>query len=277
MSPLRQKMTDLMTVKNYSPRTRDSYLYAMTALVRYYRRAPDQLTQDDLQNYLIYLMKERKVAPATCRLQMNAIRFFYRHILGWHSVRLNMHYPRRPQRIPDLLSRDDLRLILNAPENFKHQVMLKTCYGTGVRVSELVAIKVAHLDGNRQLLHVDQGKGAKDRLVPLSPTLLTLLRQYWVRFHPQLWLFPNQDTLNKLTVSTVQKLLKSAKEKAGVSKRGSVHSLRHAYATHLLEDGLPIHLLQRWLGHQDIRTTMRYIHWVPEYRPCQTRVFDLLA
>jgi integrase/recombinase XerD len=276
MKELRQKMIDLMTVKNFSPRTHESYLYSMISLVSYYHQPPDELTQEDIQNYLIYLMKDRQLAPATCRLQLNGIRFFFKQVLKWPTCQLTMHYPSRPQRIPELLSRSEVKAILNGLENLKHQTLLKTCYGAGLRVSELVALRVSDIDSERHFLRVEQGKGARDRLVPLSPMLLSVLREYWQHYRPSNVLFYNQTTLQSNSISCAGKVFNKAKKRAGIIKVGGIHSLRHAYATHQLEYGVPMHLLQRWLGHQDIRTTMRYVHWVPEYTPRRPDCIDLL-
>jgi len=277
MSLLRQQMIDLMTVRNFSPRTHASYLFSMVSLVKYFRRSPEELTQDDLQNYLIYLIKEKGLAPASCRLQWHAIRFFYSHVLHWPELTLEVQYPGRPQRIPELLTRSEVIRILEVPDNVKHQSMLKTCYSTGLRISELLTLKVADIDSERMLLRIDQGKGAKDRLVPLPPVLLDCLRQYWRQARPQSWLFPSEQTLRPLHPTSISKVFKEAKQRAGITKKGGIHSLRHAYATHSLEQGMPIHLLQRWLGHRSLHTTLRYVHWVPAYNPGEAEVYDLLA
>jgi integrase len=156
-------------------------------------------------------------------------------------------------------------------------MMLTTCYGCGLRVSELVAIKVRHIDGERRLLRVEQGKGAKDRQVEIPDTLLKGLRRYWQAYRPQAWLFPNSQLPNRaLSITTAQKTFRTAKRAAGITKVGGIHSLRHAYATHQLESGLPVHQLQRLLGHQNIHSTLRYVHWVPNYQGGNTST-DLIA
>lgn len=278
MTPLRQRMIDLLTVRHYSPRTIESYLFSMTALVKFYRRSPDLLTSDDIQNYLIHVMKDLQLSPSSCRLRLHGIRFFYLHVLGWDIARLALHYPKKEQRIPELLTHAEVDTLLNQPTNFKHQTMLKVCYGTGLRVSELVGLKVTDIDGERQLLRIEQGKGRKDRLVPIPPSLMTLLREFWFRYRPTDVLFySDEDHHQPLSVQSPQRIYRKAKRQAGIQKHGGIHSLRHAYATHQLEAGLPVHILQRYLGHQDLHTTMRYIHWVPDYRPGAQPGVDLLA
>lgn len=266
MTPLRQQMIDAMLVRGMSPRTQRSYLMAVTELAKYFHRSPDQLSGEELQAFFLALVKERHLAPATCRLYLNALRFFYLHVLGRDSFGVKLQVPKLEQRIPELLMRSEVKRILAVYSNLKHRLLLETCYGCGLRVSELVAVQVRHLDGERRLLRVEQGKGAKDRAVILSPTLLQRLREYWRILRPPLWLFPGRNQDLPLAIETVQKLYSNAKQRAGVQKIGGIHSLRHAYATHQLEDGMPLHQLQHQLGHNNIRSTLRYVHWVPGYR-----------
>ena len=266
MTPLRQKMIDAMQVRGMSPRTHRSYLSAVRDLAKYYRRSPDQLSGEELQAFFLYLVKERNLSPATCRLSLNALRFFYLEVLGRDSFGVKLQVPKREQRIPELLMRSEVGRIISANSNIKHRMMLTICYGCGLRVRELVNLQVRHIDGERRLLRVEQGKGAKDRAVIISPTLLQLLREYWRLMRPPNWLFPSYDTTSPLSIATAQKTFHKAKQLAGIQKIGGIHSLRHAYATHQLEDGMPIHQLQRLLGHQNIQSTLRYAHWVPGYQ-----------
>lgn len=172
--------------------------------------------------------------------------------------------------------RSEVARILSASSNIKHRMLLATCYGCGLRVSELVNLQCRHIDGERQLLRVEQGKGAKDRPVMLSPQLLQLLRDYWRQLRPPVWLFPGRYRTQLIHVESAQKIFHSAKHQAGIRKTGGIHSLRHAYATHQLEAGMPIHQLQRQLGHQNIHSTLRYAHWVPGYQEGQSGG-DLIA
>lgn len=276
MTPLRQKMIDALQVRGMSPRTHESYLRAVKDLAKYYRRSPDQLSGEELQKFFLYLVKERQVSPATCRLYLNAFRFFYLHVLHQDSFGVTIQVPKREQRIPELLMRSEVARILSASSNLKHRVMLITCYGCGLRVSELVNLQCRHIDGERQLLRVEQGKGAKDRAVMLSPILLHLLRDYWRQLRPPNWLFPGRYRTTPIHIESAQKIFHSAKQQAGITKIGGIHSLRHAYATHQLEQGMPIHQLQRQLGHRNINSTLRYAHWVPGYQEGKTGG-DLLA
>ncbi len=269
MTPLREKMIDAMRLRGFSPRTHKSYLSAVSQLARYYHQPPDRLTTDQLQDFFLYLVKQRKLSAASCRLYLNGIRFFYLQVLQWPSMAVTLTVPKRPQRIPELLARDEVSRIFTACKNPKHRMMLITCYGCGLRVSELVSLKVGHIDRERRLLRIEQGKGGKDRLVPLSDGLLQHLRTYWRLYHPMHYLFAGCRPDVPLSVTTAQKAFQWSKRRAGIEKIGGIHSLRHAYATHLLEGGLPVQQLQHLLGHQNLQSTLRYVHWVPDYREAQ--------
>ena len=277
MTLLRQQMIDAMQQRGFSPRTHQSYLDAVRRLAKYFHKPPDQLQQEQIQEYFVYLVKERHLSAASCKLYLNGIRFLYLQVLHWKQFDVPIHMPKRPQKIPELLTRQEVKQIIEACDCYKHRLMLLTCYGCGLRVSELVALKVRHIDGERKLLRVEQGKGAKDRMVVLSAMLLDQLRRYWQKERPKLWLFPNSNMPRlHLSITTPQKVFKKAKDKAGIQKIGGIHSLRHAYATHQLESGLPVYTLQQQLGHTDIHSTMHYVHWVALNHGEATSVADLV-
>ncbi len=276
MTPLRKKMIEAMRVRGFAVRTHKSYLSAVLELARYYSRSPDGLGVDELQAFFVTLATERGLSGAGCRLYLNAIRFLYLQVLQWPSFDVAIPIPKKAQRIPELLTHSEVAKILGACNNPKHRMMLTTCYGCGLRVSEVVRLKVRHIDGERHLLRVEQGKGAKDRQVIVSASLLEKLRAYWRLYHPVQWMFPGRDPSAGLSIASAQKAFKAAKRRTKVDKVGGIHSLRHAYATHQLQAGLPIHQLQRLLGHQNIQSTLRYAHWVPNYRQ-GTNGADLVA
>ncbi len=275
MTHLRQKMIDEMVVRGFSNRTHRSYLDALSKLSQYYRRSPDKLTVDDLQAFFLYLAKERGLSGSTCRLYLNAMRFFYLQVLGWRSFDVKMNLPKKAQRIPELLSRNEVGAILNASNTIKQRALLSTCYVCGLRVSELVSLKVRCIDSDRHMLRIEQGKGAKDRQVILTNSLLKLLRDYWHQYRPQEWLFYGRHLEHSMCINTAQRTFMLAKKRAQIKKVGGIHSLRHAYATHQLEAGMPITQLQHQLGHRDIHSTMRYLHWIPQYR--EGKSIDLLS
>ena len=278
MTLLRQQMIDAMQQRGFSVRTHETYLAAVRNLAKYYHTPPDEIQLDQIQQYFVYLVKERDLSGASCRLYLNALRFLYLQVLKWDHFDVPIHYPKRAQKIPELLNRQEVKQIIAACGNDKHRMMLTTCYGCGLRVSELMALKVRHIDGERHLLRVEQGKGAKDRAVVMSAALLHHLRHYWTRYRPVLWLFPNASKPSQhLTHATAQKAFKRAKNRTGIEKVGGIHSLRHAYATHQLENGLPIHKLQQQLGHRSLQSTLRYLHWVPDYQQGQSAFSDLVG
>lgn len=278
MTTLRQQMIEAMQQRGFSIRTHKSYLGCVTSLARYFHQSPDQLKVEQIQAYFVYLVQQRGLCGASCRLHLNGLRFLYLQVLGWKQFDIPIHYPKKAQRIPELLTRLEVRQIVQACDNNKHRMMLLTCYGCGLRVSELVRLKVKDIDGERQLLRIEQGKGAKDRMVVIPPTLLDQLRHYWQRYHPEPWLFPNGNTPSlHLSITTAQRMFTRAKTIAGIHKVGGIHSLRHAYATHQLEQGIAIHVLQQQLGHNDLHSTLRYVHWLPSYQQGKGQFSDLVG
>ncbi len=231
MSPLRQQMILAMQMHGFSSRTHASYLGAVTDLARFARRSPDLLQHKDLHRYFEHLVTERHLAPASVRLAYNGIRFFYLEVVHRPAAELTVTLPKRSQRIPELLTREEVGRLLAACPNERCRTALATTYGCGLRLSEVLGLRVDDIDGERRLLRVRQGKGAKDRLVPVSPTLLERLRAYWRRYRPRAWLFPGPSG-RPLGPTTLQKAYGAAKARAGIVKAGGIHGLRHAYATH---------------------------------------------
>jgi len=277
MTPLRHKMIESMRRRGFSPRTQESYVRAVCELVRFHGRSPDALEPSDVDAWFRHLVVERHLSPASCRLYLNGVRYLYVRVLEWERFDVEVAIPKVPQRIPELLTREEVGRILGACRTAKHHMALTLTYGCGLRVSETVRLRVRDIDGERSLLHVVQGKGSKDRMVLLSPVLLERLRGYWREFRPACWLFPGRPPTRALGISSLQRAYTRAKARAGVDREGGVHALRHAYATHQLEQGLPVHVLQRLLGHGSVKTTMRYVHWVPSYRDGGARHGDLVA
>jgi len=263
---LRQRMLDAMLVRGLAKRTQDSYLNSVTQLAKHTHCSPDTLTTERLQNYFLYLVKHRNLSPASCRLHLNGIRFLYLQVLNWDTFDIKLHTPKRAQKIPELLSRQEVMRILSVNSNVKHRMMLMTCYACGLRVSEVVALQVKNIDSDRHVIRIEQAKGAKDRHVILSDHLLILLREYWQRYRPIHWLFYGCDKQSHFHIATVQKIFKRSKQRAGINKVGGIHSLRHAYATHQLEAGMPVHQLQGLLGHSNLQSTLRYVHWVSPHQ-----------
>jgi site-specific recombinase XerD len=260
MSELRTRMIRDMALRGFSPRTHEADIAAVVKLAKYYKRSPDQLSNEEVQGYLAHLIQERKLAWSTCSQAAHAFRFLYHVTLGHPRTDFHVPAPRQPQRLPELLSRQDVGRLLNACLHPRHRLWLATTYAGGLRVSEVVALKVSDLDADRMTVRVAQGKGAKDRYVPLAQRLLQDWRAYWQIAPPGVWLFANRQGTRPLDVTMAQKLDTQAKRRAGIVKQGGIHALRHAYATHLLEAGKDLQAVQYQLGHRHLSTTMRYFH-----------------
>ncbi len=276
MTPLRQQMLDAMALKGHALRTQQTYLYVVSQLAQHFHRSPDRVSAAEIHAYFLYLLRERQLAPASLRVYVSAVQFLYTEVLHRPWVDCHVPYPKLPQRIPELLSRSEVQRLLGCTRNLKHYTLLATCYGAGLRVSELLALRVRDIETERAILHIRQGKGGKDREQILTTGLLLHLRRYWLRYRPVDLLFYGPDTQTPLSTSAVQKTYLRAKRAAGITKQGGLHALRHAYATHQLEAGMPVYQLQRLLGHQSLRTTLRYVHWLPHYQSDGGRGIDLL-
>ena len=260
MGELRTRMIRDMTLRGFSPRTHEAYIAAVVRLARHYRRSPDQLTADEVQASLAHLIHERKRSWSTCAQAVHAFRFLSHVTLGRERTAFHVPAPKQPQTLPEILSRAEVWRLLAACPQPRHRLVLATAYAAGLRVSEVVALKVSDIDAERMTIRVAQGKGGKDRYVPLSERLLQELRASWRSHAPGRWVFANRAGTRPMDITVAQKLYTAAKLRAGIGKRGGIHALRHAFATHLLEAGTDLHTVQRLLGHRQISTTMRYFH-----------------
>ena len=276
MGELRDRMHHDMVVRGLAESTRESYLAAVAGLAKFYHRSPDRLAQREVEVYLVHLAEERKLAWNTRSLITNGLRFFYHTTLGRPRMDFAIPRPKAPAKLPEILSREEVARILSRPANRKHRVLLMTGYATGLRVSELVRLRVSDLDSDRMTIRVEQGKGGQDRYTLLSPRLLEELRAYWRGARPQPWLFPSQRGSRPVSISCAQRVYERAKREAGVRKRGGIHALRHAFATHLLEAGTDLHTIQRLLGHRHLGTTMRYFHLAQKTLAERPSPLDLL-
>jgi len=260
MSQLRIQMDNAMLVRGLAERTRETYLAAITRLARFYHRSPDQLSPAEVQAYVVHMLREEHLAWSTCNIAVQAFRFLYHTTLGRPEPSFTIPGPKHRKTLPEILSPAEVRRVIEATGTRKQRAVLVTTYGAGLRVSEVVRLQLRHLDAERMCLRVEQGKGGKDRDTLLSPRLLEELRAYWRQYRPVVWLFPARDGKRPMDPSTAQKFYTAAKGRAGITKRGGIHALRHAFATHLLEAGTDLHTIQRLLGHGDLGTTMRYFH-----------------
>ncbi|MCA1384236.1 MULTISPECIES: site-specific integrase [unclassified Bradyrhizobium] len=257
ISPLRRRMIEDMTVRNLSPATQQSYLNAVAKLSRYFGRSPDRLDLEDIRAFQVHLVATGMSWPALNQI-VCALRFFYAVTLGHDTVPKRIAYARKPRKLPVVLSADEVVRFLEAIPSLKSRTALTTVYAAGLRVSEVVLLKVVDIDSQRMLIRVEHGKGGKDRYVMLSPQLLRILRTYWRLTRPKRWLFPRRDDERPLVPNVLHAACRSACAAAGLSKSVTVHTLRHTFATHLLENGADVRIIQVLLGHASVASTARY-------------------
>jgi site-specific recombinase XerD len=257
-------MLEELQRRNYSEITTRKYLQYVTAFARHFGKSPDQLGPNELRSYQAYLLQERKVTPGTAVNCVAALRFFFIKTLKRHQFREFLPYPKDRRRLPTVLSREEVSALINAAGTLFRRTLLMTLYGTGMRRSELAHLKVGDIDSQRMIIRVVAGKGGKDRDLPLSPTLLETLREYWRWRKPKLYLFPTRTrglpVEEPISDKTVWIACSEAARRAGINKRVTPHTLRHSWATHLLEAGTDLRTIQVLLGHGDLETTAQYLH-----------------
>ena len=268
-------MIDDLRLRNRSPRTIQAYVAWVAKLARFHGRSPDQVGAEDVRAFLLHLL-EQKVAWNTYNQAINGLRFFYGVTLGQMSMVPKLPYGKRPKALPSVLSRDEVVQFLAAVVHPRSRLLLRLIYACGLRLSEALHLKVTDIDSRRMVVHVRQGKGQKDRLVPLSARLLEELRAYWREYRPADWLFPGKGARPSCS-SAVQRTCKRALGRCGFQKKVSAHTLRHSYATHLLEAGVDLGTLQRLLGHRDLKTTVRYTHLSVQRVQQTAGLLDLIA
>lgn len=276
MTPLRRQMIEQMQLRRLAPKTQQAYIGAVLGLSKYYRTSPDQLSNEQVQRYLVYLIEERELAWSSVNVASNGLLFFKRFVLSEGDVRWNIPPSKRPRSRPQILNTDEVKRIIGAVTNPKHRCMLMTIYGAGLRVNEAVKLRREDIDAERMTLFIRNGKGGKDRYVTLSRKLLARIRRYQDEYGYSEWLYPNKDHSNHLTVQSIQRVFKRAKQRAGIDKRGGIHALRHAYATHLLESGTDLAVLRQLMGHKCIRTTANYLHLSQHQMQSQGAALELL-
>jgi integrase/recombinase XerD len=257
MSPLRRRMIDDMTVRNLSPATQRSYVHAVAKFARFFGRSPERLDLEDVRAFQVHLVAGGMSWPALNQT-VCALRFLYGVTLRQADLPERIAYAREPQKLPVVLSTEEVVRFLEAVPSLKCRAALTTAYAAGLRASEVASLKVADLDSSRMFIRVQQGKGGRDRYVMLSSQLLGILRAYWRLARPPHWLFPRQDGEHPIHPATLNAACHSACAAAGLGKRVTVHTLRHSFATHLLESGTDIRIIQALLGHRNVNTTARY-------------------
>lgn len=275
MTPLRQRMIQDLQLRGYSERTIGAYVHPVAQLARFYHASPDTLTEEQIRAYLVHLSTVQKVSRSTHTIALCGIKFFYQETLGRAWSVFDVARPKGQKKLPVVLSREEVWRILATVRNATYRVCLTTIYACGLRLLEGARLQVPDVDGARKLLHI-HGKGARDRFVPLPDAALTLLREHWRTHRNPLWLFPaasrghtvplHHPAVRPIPGRNLQSAFVRAVRQAGVRKRAHVHTLRHSYATHLLEAGVTLQLIQEYLGHKSARTTTIYTHLTRELR-----------
>jgi integrase/recombinase XerD len=262
MSVLRQKMIEDMQLRGFAERTQEAYLLAVSQLARHYRKSPDQIDEEELRQYFLFLKNEKHAARATCTIALCGIKFFFERTLGREWKTFEFLRPPKEKKLPVVLSVAEVRSVLARVHRRLYRVCLTLIYVCGLRLLEGVHLQVRDIDGARKLLHIQQGKGNKDRYIPLPDPCLTMLRQHWLTHRHPVWLFPSPmgDSQQPMSESGLQRAFRAAVQEAGIHKKATVHTLRHSYATHLLEAGVNLRIIQSYLGHVSPKTTSIYTH-----------------
>ena len=277
MTPLRLRMTEDLEVRNLSPNTQRSYLEQVSRFARHFSKSPELLGPEDIRAYQVYLTKEKQLAPGSIVIAVAALRFLYKVTLHreWNIEEV-IPAPKKPQTLPIVLSPEEVLQFLDCIEHIKHRTILTTCYAAGLRISEAVSLEPSHIDSKRMVIRVEQGKGQKDRYVMLSPKLLETLRHWWRTERPIHWLFPGDIPGKHITRYAVEQACQKAHHLCGIAKPITPHSLRHAFAVHLLERGTDVRVIQLLLGHRSLATTARYLRIATSKVCATTSPFDLL-
>ena len=278
MTPLRQRMLEDMQLRGLAAKTQQAYIRAVRQLAEYYNRPPDQISDEELRGYFLYLKNEKKASHSACTIALCGIKFFFERTLqqDWNGFALVR--PQKEEKLPVVLSRTEVRTILNQVHKQQYRVCLSTIYACGLRLQEGVSLQVSAIDSGRMCLHIRKAKGNKDRYVPLPKATLETLRTFWNTHQDRVWLFPGrsqpgQAATAPMCSSSVQRAFKAAVAASGINKEATVHTLRHSWATHLLEAGINLRFIQLWLGHKSLKTTARYTHLT---QPAESIVADTI-
>ena len=275
MTPLRNKMIRELELRRKAPGTVKNYVKGVEELAKYYGRSPDKISREEVRSFLHYLITERKLAYSSCNCKIVAINFFYREVLG---QKMDLRVPMKKEgRLPDPLSRKEVTRLIKSARNRKHRVLMMTAYSTGLRVGELVQLKPRHIKSDRMLIHVDQGKGRKDRYTLLSERLLSELRAYWREYRPGGgWVFSNEAGTGHMPKYTAGRAFYRMKKRAEIVHGHGIHTLRHSFATHLLEAGVDLLTIQILMGHKSLKTTIKYLHVTQKHLTETQSPLDLL-
>jgi integrase/recombinase XerD len=282
MTHLRKRLLEELQRRNYSPSTARGYVIAVKQFAEYFGKSPDRLGAEHLRRFQLYLLQEKKLASGTVEMRMSALRFFFKKTLKRRDVGLDdLPFPKRPRRLPTVLSPEEVTRLIEASRNLMHRTMLMVLYATGARRTEVSLLKVCDIDSQRMVIHIRQGKGSRDRDLPLSPKLLEALREYWRWKKPKVYLFPSTVGHRGVEAPISDKMVwyavKQAARRAGLSKRVGPHSFRHSFATELLEAGTDLRTIQLLMGHARLEDTTVYLHLSRRHLEAATNPLDQLS
>lgn len=277
MSPLRRKMIRDLVIRNFSPRTIESYVHSVADLARYYHKSPATINEQELLDYLYHLKDERNFSASSMQVRAAGLRFFFTITLKNKAMSFAIPEMKTEKRLPEVLSVKELEVLFQSLTNKKHRALLMTTYSAGLRVSEVTRLKIAHIERDRKVIRVEQGKGRKDRYTILSARLLYELAEYWREYRPQHWLFPGASLTKPLNSDSARVIYRKARARAGITRGNGIHTLRHSFATHMLEMGTDIRTIQLLLGHKSIETTVKYLHVISKKACSLKSPLDLLS
>jgi len=276
-SHYQHSFADYLQIQRVSPKTSEAYLRAVAGLSAFHKQPSAKLNNDQIQDYLLYFIQEKQLSWSSCNVLLCGLKKYYQEFLGRKESEFSIPPRPRSNKIPLLLSQKEVGDLLQAHTNVKHRALLATVYSSGLRVSEVVSLKPCHIESDRMMIRVEQGKGRKDRYTVLSKNCLELLRDYWRAYHPGEWLFFGQNKKKPMSISSAQRIYYQAKEKAKITRGRGIHTLRHCFASHLLDAGTEIYVIKEWLGHTSVETTSQYIHLSSNYLSKITSPLDMLA
>jgi len=282
MTPLRQRMTEELLRRNYSPATIESYILAVKDFAEYFGKSPDLLGAEEVRRYQLYMINEKKLAPQSVKVRMSALRFFYWKTLKRRDLYFDdLPIPKVPLKLPVVLSREEVTRLIEAAFSLMHRIILILLYATGIRRAELARLKVGDIDSKLMVVHIREGKGRRDRDLPMTPKLLEALREYWRSARPGVYLFPSPNKWDgrerPICSKTVWHACHNAAVRAGLTKRIGPHTLRHSFATHHVEAGTDLRTVQMLLGHADLKDTMVYLHLSQRHVRAATNPLDQIT
>jgi len=260
MTELRRRMLEDMQLRGLAKNTQQSYMDSVRILAKYYNRRPDQLSEEEIRNFFLYLIREKRVCESTVGIYLHGIKFFFEKTLKRQWPVLNLIRAQKRKKLPVVLSTEEVRKLLSLIKIPRNRVCLTTIYSCGLRLSEGTQLNVSDIDSKRMVIHVRDSKGGKDRYVPLPDRTLCLLREYWRKNRSESWLFPSNIKSDQISNSAIQRCFKIILRESGITKQATVHTFRHSYATHLLENGVDIRVIQGILGHSSPKSTVIYTH-----------------